>query len=125
MGTHEKEARRLIELLGRMVKLSGRSQRALEAELGLGSSVLGKILNGSIRPQLAYVLMISEAIGISPGEFFRLAYPKQGIKSPMAKEILAAEGIDVDEGTAPAADDLDDRVRDALIRVVDELRRKP
>jgi len=123
MDRHEQEARRLVELLGRLVKLSGRSQRSLEAELALGSSVLGKILNGTIRPQLGYVLMISDAIGVPPGEFFRLAYPKQGIESPLARQILEIEGIDVEEGRVP--DDLDERVREALIRLLERLRRKP
>jgi transcriptional regulator with XRE-family HTH domain len=121
MEIHEQEARRLVELLGRIVKLSGRSQRSIEAEVGLGSSVLGKILNGIIAPKLAQVLMICDALGLPPGEFFQMAYPTQGIRSQLAQEVLAAEGISVD-GRVP--DDLDDRVRESFGRLLDELRGK-
>jgi len=121
MEIHEEETKRLVALLGRIVKLSGRSQRSIEAELGLGSSVLGKILNGVIAPKLVQVLMICDALGLHPLEFFQMAYPKQGIKSQLAQEVLAAEGITI-EGRVP--DDLDERVRDSLGRLLDELRGK-
>jgi len=49
----DKEARRLIELLSHLVKISGRSLRSMEDDLGMGSSVMSKILNGVIRPQLS------------------------------------------------------------------------
>ena len=72
----EVEARRLMELLAARVRLSKRSMRSLEAELGLSSSVMSKILSGVIRPQLSYLLMIAAVIGVSPEEFFALAYPQ-------------------------------------------------
>jgi transcriptional regulator with XRE-family HTH domain len=72
----EAEARRLMALLAVRVRLSKRSMRSLETELGLSSSVVGKILSGVIRPQLSYLLMIAAAIGVSPEEFFASAYPQ-------------------------------------------------
>src|SRR4051812_47270063 len=75
--TADQEARRLVHLLADLVRISGRSLRSLEEELGMGSSVMSKILNGVIRPQLSYVLLIAPAIGISPAEFFQLAYTKK------------------------------------------------
>src|SRR5205807_1936950 len=62
----EKEAARLVNLLSRLVRLSGRPLRSLEKELHLGSSVVSKIFRGVIRPQLSYVVMIAAEIGIPP-----------------------------------------------------------
>ncbi len=124
MKTHDleadQEAKRLVELLARLVRLSDRSLRSLEAELGMGSSVLSKILSGVIRPQLSYVLMICSALGVHPGHFFRLAYPHPGPPDPLVEQYLEVQGLKVKE--EKAADDLDQRVREALFRVLDDLR---
>jgi len=122
----DKEAKRLVALLSRLVRMSNRSLRSLEEELDLGSSVVSKILSGTIRPQLSYVLMISEAIGVPPGLFFRLAYPKSEAANPMIQEFLEAEGLKLDQ--EHVADELKDRMREAIAEVLAEvqaaLRRK-
>lgn len=120
----EREAKRLVDLLTRLIRLSGRSLRSLEEELGLGSSVLSKILNGVIRPQLGYVLMICSALGVPPAQFFRLAYPDAGPAGPLVEQFLEAEGRKRLEKEEKAPDDLDARVREALFRVLDELRER-
>jgi transcriptional regulator with XRE-family HTH domain len=131
MDKQEEEARRLVGLLRRLVTLSGRSMRSLEAEIGLRSSLLGKILSGTIRPQLVHVLKICEGVGLSPVEFFEIAYPyprKGAVRSALgrelAQEVSGGEGMDT--GRRPQAqDDLDERVRQSLQRLLDELWRKP
>jgi transcriptional regulator with XRE-family HTH domain len=70
----EAEARRLVVLLGNLVKLSGRTMCSLEVELGYGSSVVSKVLSGAIRPQISYVLAIASALGFTAEGFFAAAY---------------------------------------------------
>jgi transcriptional regulator with XRE-family HTH domain len=126
METHESEAvqlaeeesARLMGLLSRLVRLSKRSMRSLEAELGLGSSVVSKILAGVIRPQLSYVLMIAAAVGVKPEEFFSLAYRlKKRPTNSLVKELMEAEGAAVaeEQETRVNQEQLDQQV-DAAVR---------
>jgi len=71
------EARRLVVLLTTMVKLSPHSMRWIEAELGWGSSLVSKILSGSIQAKISDVLAIAGALGVTPGDFFAAAYPSR------------------------------------------------
>jgi transcriptional regulator with XRE-family HTH domain len=113
----ETEARRLVALLNRLLRQSGRSMRSVEAELGLGSSVVSKVLSGSIRPQISYVLMIARAIGLSPDEFFHLAYPKKlRTMNPLLQQALEVEGLSGDEGDVLA--DFDARIEAAVRRAL-------
>ena len=91
----EKEAARLVNLLSRLVRLSGRPLRSLEKELHLGSSVVSKIFRGVIRPQLSYVVMIAAEIGIPPEDFFALAYKlrrRTAKANPLVRSFLETEG---------------------------------
>src|SRR3954471_16288155 len=76
---HE-EARRLVELLRNLMRDAGLSARALERKLGLGSdgSTVIKFLSGAMRPSLLYLLMILTELGLTPAEFFELAYSAEG-----------------------------------------------
>lgn len=128
MDKHEEEAQRLVSLLRRLVKLSGRSMRSLEAEVNLGSSLLGKILGGTIRPQLVHFLKICDGLGLSPIEFFEIAYPhpkKREARSPLARElaqdVFGAEALEPGRGSP---DNLDEQVSDSLRRLLDEVWQK-
>jgi len=127
MKTHdtdaEQEAKRLVDLLAGLVRLSGKSLRSIEAELGMGSSVLSKILSGVIRPQLSYVLMVCSALGVSPSQFFRLAYPGAGPADPLVERYREALGLPAPEEVR-TPDEFDERVRESLFRLLDELRRE-
>jgi transcriptional regulator with XRE-family HTH domain len=85
----EYEATRLMRLLARLVKLSQKSMCMLGAELDLDSSRVSQILEGEIPPQISSVLMIAAAIGLTPEEFFSLAYrPRKRVAHPLAMELL-------------------------------------
>jgi len=99
----EAEARRLVVFLGDLVKLSGRSMRSLEAELGYGSSVVSKFLSGAIRPQISYMLAIASALGFSAEDFFAEAYSQR-------LQILPADLLD----------GLDARIEAAVRRAIRE-----
>jgi len=120
----DREARRLIGLLRRLVRLSNRSLRSMEDELGLGSSALSKILNGGIRPQLGTVLLLAETLGMTPAQFFQLAYREKAPIHPLAQQMMEAEGIPVEEEAAPAV--VKEQVREVLYELLaDLLKSKP
>lgn len=110
-----------MDLLSRLVKLSGRSLRSMEDDLGMGSSVMSKVLNGVIRPQLSYVILIAGVLGVSPADFFQLAYPKKTTTHPLVQKFREATGEVVEEEQAPA--DLKEQVREAILDLLAELRR--
>lgn len=122
----EPEVRRLAELLAMVVRMSGRSRRSIEAELGLGSSGLSKILNGTVRLQVSHVVSILQAVGVEPGEFFQAAFPRRGSprRSGLMKEVRlllepdAAHAAHTESGEADDQEDFDERVRLVMLRLL-------
>lgn len=87
----EEESLRLANLLLRLVRLSGRSVRSIEHELGVGSSALGKVLKGNIRLQISHVVMVCNVLGLTPAHFFQLAYPKKQPRNALVEELERAD----------------------------------
>ena len=120
------DSRRLAELLSVLVRVSGRSRRSIEEELGLGSSVLSKILGGTVRLQVSHVLDILAVLQVDPGDFFRMAFPRRRLRqSPVlekARPFLQPEPAEAGGGTGEYAfDDLPDfeeRVRRVLLQMI-------
>jgi hypothetical protein len=82
----EGESRRLADLLLRLIRLSGRSVRSIEQELRVGSSGVGKVLKGTIRLQVSHIVMICNALKITPAQFFQLAYRQREPTTPLIEE---------------------------------------
>jgi transcriptional regulator with XRE-family HTH domain len=126
----DSETRRLADLLDQVVRLSKRSRRSLEADLGLGSSGLSKILKGTIRFQVSHVLSVLEALQVDPYDFFRVAYGRRRLaKSPLIEQLRALVEPEREKEEAakreerPAGDDLPDfenRVRQVLLKLLSE-----
>jgi transcriptional regulator with XRE-family HTH domain len=115
----DEESRRLARLLAYLLKLDDRSIRSVEQELGLGSSALGKVLNGTIRLQMSHVLMILGVLDMPPGEFFSLAYPQKSLAPHrLVKEMARLQGPEGEESPQFEA-----RVRRTLLRLLWELLR--
>ncbi len=115
---HEQETRRIAEHLHELIRIQKRSQRSIEQELGLGSAILSKMLNGTIRLQFSHVLMILSALGVPPGQFFRTVFPQKGHDHPSLIKLRELHG-EVQEQDSP---EFDDRVRRSLLRLLGELR---
>src|SRR6185436_3198483 len=117
---HAREAVRLAELLSLLVRVSGRSRRSLEQELGLGSGGLGRILGGTARLQMSHVLMILAALGVDPGDFFRWVYPFRGRSSELIENARALGSPPPEAALPPAIADaaFDERVRESLLRLL-------
>jgi len=114
---HEEESRRLAQHLYELLRIQKRSQRSIEQQLGLGSAGLSKILNGTIRLQVGHLLMILGVLGISPGQFFRAAYPKEEPEHPSLAKLRELKGDLKEDEESPL---FDDRVRRALLRLLKE-----
>ncbi|HWM92844.1 MAG TPA: helix-turn-helix transcriptional regulator [Thermoanaerobaculia bacterium] len=53
------------------------SNRDIEKRLGLGYGYLSRLFSGSIELKVEHILQILEVLGLSPAEFFQLAYPRR------------------------------------------------
>jgi transcriptional regulator with XRE-family HTH domain len=115
---YEQQTRNLAQQLHRVMRIQGRSQRSVEQQLGLGSAVLSKMLNGTIRLQVSHVFMLLDVLGISPGQFFRFVYPQNEPEHPDLEKLRLARG-EVEPVDSP---EFDDRVRRSLLRLLGELR---
>jgi transcriptional regulator with XRE-family HTH domain len=111
---YEQEALRVARHLHQLIRIQERSQRSIEKELGLGSAILSKMLNGTIRLQVSHVLMILDALGIPPGQFFRAVYPKKGREHAALVKLRQAAGDELEEDSP----EFDARVRRSLLRLL-------
>jgi transcriptional regulator with XRE-family HTH domain len=119
----EQESLRLARLLGTLLKLDGRSVRSVEQLLGLGSSGLGKVLNGNIRLQVGHILMVTNVLGMSPAQFFHMAYPKKPAPHRMTKELRRAQGLqEADEGE-PETPEFEERVKRVVLQIFGKILR--
>lgn len=124
------DTRRLAEILSVLIRVSGRSRRSIEEEMGLGSSGLSKILGGTVRLQVTHVLDILQALEVDPGDFFRMAFPRRRLRqSPILEKARALirqgpgePGEDDAFGELP---EFEERVRRVLLQILGESRRGP
>ena len=72
----EEETLRLGQVLKALAKSREKSIRSLEQKMEVADGIFYKVLNGKITMQMRHVLMIVEALGMRPAEFFEAAYPK-------------------------------------------------
>jgi transcriptional regulator with XRE-family HTH domain len=90
----EAESRRIAALLHSLVKFSGRSMRSIEEELGVGSSSLAKVLKGAIQLQYGHILKILEVLGVTPAQFFQVAYSSRVRASKLVEQWRRYEEMD-------------------------------
>lgn len=65
-----------IAVLRTVMRLMDVSNREVERRLGLSPSYLSRLFAGTIEVRLQHILDITQALGLRPDEFFRLAFPK-------------------------------------------------
>lgn len=119
-GTRELEIQRLLEVLATVVRVAGRSRQSVERQIGLSSGYLSKILGGTVELRVEHILMIVDAVGLGPGDFFRLAYPPGALSAEAARlvdQVRAALGQE-DAPDAPARSAFDEQVKAALGRLL-------
>ena len=103
----EEETLRLGQVLKALAKSREKSIRSLEQKMEVADGIFYKVLNGKITMQMRHLLMIVEALGMRPAEFFEAAYPKTTRPAPKASR----EDDEEDE-------DLEGRVRRILLHII-------
>jgi hypothetical protein len=113
---YQQESRRLADLLLRLVRLSGRNVRAIERSLGVANGALGKVLKGTVRLQVDHILLLADVLGLTPAQFFHLAYSREEMMEPhpLVDVLQKSSG-------SPAGDDEDQRTEKLIRRVIREI----
>ncbi len=69
------EILRILDLLRTLIRILGLSNREIERRVGFSPSYLSRLFGNYLELKYEHVLEISRALGITPREFFELAYP--------------------------------------------------
>jgi transcriptional regulator with XRE-family HTH domain len=72
------EILRILDLLRTLIRILGLSNREIERRAGFSPSYLSRLFGNYLELKYEHVLEISRALGITPREFFELAYPDSG-----------------------------------------------
>lgn len=70
----ETDLQRLLDVLQEKVRLSRRSHRELERELGLGHGTIGSLFRGRTELRFRHLTMLGRVLGIDPVEILLEAY---------------------------------------------------
>lgn len=112
--SYEDEEKRLLRLLDRVIKASGRTRSSIEEQLEMSSAYVSKVLRGTVDLRVRHLLMLIDAVGLTPQLFFRLAYADPADAKEAANETVVAlkgarqvearqQAAAAGEETAPAA----------------------
>jgi transcriptional regulator with XRE-family HTH domain len=97
----QEEIQRLLQVLRLAMRILDVSNRDIEKKLGLSYGYLSRLFNGSIELKVEHILLISDVLGLTPAEFFQLAYPRK--TSPLSES--AARLRSILEGIGPFSPD--------------------
>jgi hypothetical protein len=111
----EEETLRLGQVLKALAKSREKSIRSLEQKMEVADGIFYKVLSGKITMQMRHLLMIVEALGMRPAEFFEAAYPRTTRPAPKAQR----EEEDEEDG------DLERKVRRILLHIIRGERGEP
>jgi transcriptional regulator with XRE-family HTH domain len=129
MVVHE-EVERLLSVLRVAMRMLDVSNREIEKRLGLSYGYLSRLFSGSIELRVEHILQILEVLGLTPSEFFQLAYPRR----PAPPSESATRLRELIEGLVPAppeerpplrdisTDELEALVSKVLRKVLKELK---
>jgi transcriptional regulator with XRE-family HTH domain len=73
----EEEIRRLLYVLRVVMRMLDVSNREVEKRLGLSYGYLSRLFSGSIELKMEHILQILDVLGLTPAEYFQLAYPRR------------------------------------------------
>jgi hypothetical protein len=76
MPNIQQEVDRTRKLLARLIRVAGFTRAEVDAELGEGRGYSTRVLNGLVSLKHEHTLTLLQAIGVDPGDFFRLLYPR-------------------------------------------------
>lgn len=106
----QEETQRLLQVLRVAMRILDVSNRDIEKALGLSYGYLSRLFSGSIELKVEHVFQILGVLGLTPAEFFHLAYPRKpsppSEASTRMRSILDGFGPIPREERPPAAGDL-------------------
>lgn len=73
---HE-EVQRLIQVLRVAMRILDVSNRDVEKKLNLSYGYLSRLFSGAIELKVEHILQIVDVLGLTPAEYFQLAYPRK------------------------------------------------
>jgi transcriptional regulator with XRE-family HTH domain len=87
----DEEIRRLAQLLGTLVRLSGVPAYSIERQLGMSKGTLTKVFKGQVELRVRHILLVLQALQVPADQFFSMAYgPLAGSGSDPARALLDA-----------------------------------
>lgn len=91
----QEEIHRLLYVLRVAMRMLDVSNRDVEKRLGLSYGYLSRLFSGSIELKVEHILQILDVLGLTPAEFFQLAYPRRNTPPSEAAERLRSilEGL--------------------------------
>ncbi|HZF13532.1 MAG TPA: hypothetical protein VFE33_32465 [Thermoanaerobaculia bacterium] len=134
--TIEQEVKRAAKLLARLIRVAGLTRAQVDQLLGEGRGFATRVLNGIVGLKHEHILALLSAIGVDPGDYFRVLYPRPEDRTsggPLARLLEQIQTTEEapEEPPPPAAaspaapldpDDLAQRIA-ALVR--ENLRKTP
>lgn len=124
----QEEIQRLIQMLRVAMRILDVSNRDVEKQLGLSYGYLSRLFAGSIELKVEHILQILEVIGLTPAEFFQLAYPRRTTPPSEAvtrmRTILDGFGPIAPEERPPAAEMSSEEIEKTVSRVLQKMLRE-
>lgn len=129
------EILRILDLLRTLIRILGLSNREIERRAGFSPSYLSRLFGNYLELKYEHVLEISRALGITPREFFELAYPDNAEASTESMKRIRGVlqnmqparpvPIEAPPKAAPglSAEEVERRIQEALRQVFQELGR--
>lgn len=124
----QEETQRLIQMLRVAMRILDVSNRDIEKQLGLSYGYLSRLFSGAIELKVEHILQILEVIGLTPAEFFQLAYPRRTSPPSEAavrmRAILDGFGPIAPEERPPAGETSPDEIEKTVSRVLQKMLRE-
>jgi transcriptional regulator with XRE-family HTH domain len=124
----QEEIQRLLYVLRVAMRILDVSNRDVEKKLGLSYGYLSRLFSGSIELKVEHILQILDVMGLTPAEYFQLAYPRrtspQSESAGRLRSILEGLGpLPPEERPAPkemTAEELETVVSKVLRKMLNE-----
>src|SRR5258706_13243170 len=119
----------LAFLLKHVIRSSDFSARAIERQLGMSGGYISRLTSGRLELKTSHLFDILDALGLTPNEFFALAFPlRPGVRSPLMTRLMAlsppAETAPTTAQPEPAAES-DRKLLETVRRVLADLEKAP
>jgi transcriptional regulator with XRE-family HTH domain len=127
------EILRILDLLRTLIRILGLSNREIERRAGFSPSYLSRLFGNYLELKYEHVLEISRALGITPREFYELAYPDSA-ETPtesmkrirnVLQNMQPSRPVETSPKPVPglSAEEVERRIQEALRQVFQDLGR--